>query len=169
MRETPLTRPSLLLRIRDVGNHEAWEQFVEIYTPLVYGFCRSRGLQDADAADVAQESMRAVAQAIGKFEYDPQRGKFRNWLLTVVQSKLHNFLAQQQRQPTPAGETTLQFKLERDSMPEADTHGKLTTIEASSIGQPSGFAANSRNLPGRHFGARPSMSAMARKWPKHSA
>ena len=57
--------------------------------------------------------MRAVAQAIGKFEYDPREGKFRNWLLTVVRSKFHNFMAQQQRQPDLAGKTTLQFMLDR--------------------------------------------------------
>lgn len=115
MHETPLTRPSLLLRVRDPHDESAWSQFVEIYTPLIFGYCRSRGLQDGDAADVAQESMRAVAKAIGKFEYDPQRGKFRNWLLTVVQSKLHNFLAQQRRQPALAGQTTLQRTLEDNS------------------------------------------------------
>jgi RNA polymerase sigma factor (sigma-70 family) len=116
MSNAPITRPSLLLRVRDASDDAAWTQFVQIYTPLIYGYCRSRGLRDGDAADVAQESMRAVARAIGKFEYDPQRGKFRNWLLTVVQSKLHNFLAQQQRQPALAGETALQLKL--NSAPE---------------------------------------------------
>ena len=116
------TRPSLLLRIRDSENQEAWRQFVEIYTPLIYGFCRGRGLRDADAADVAQESMRAVAQAIGRFEYDPQRGKFRNWLLTVVRSKFQNFLTQQQRQPELAGETTLQQKL--DDHPPSSEDGE---------------------------------------------
>ena len=115
----PITRPSLLLRVRDVNDNLAWTQFVEIYTPLIYGYCRSRGLQDGDAADVAQESMRAVAKAIGKFEYDPQRGKFRNWLLTVVQSKLYNFLAQQKRQPELAGETTLQLKLGPEAVEDA--------------------------------------------------
>lgn len=116
----PATRPSLLVCIRDLQNQSAWEQFVEIYTPLVHGYCRSRGLQDADAADVAQETMRAVAQAIAKFEYDPQRGKFRNWLLTVVQNKLYHFLARQQRQPELAGETTLQFKLDHNQTPMED-------------------------------------------------
>jgi len=113
------TRPSLLLRVRDPHDDAAWAQFVEIYTPLIYGYCRSRGLQDSDAADVAQETMRAVAKAIGKFDYDPQRGKFRNWLLTVVRSRLHNFLAQQQRQPALAGETTL-LKHEHNATPAAD-------------------------------------------------
>jgi len=44
-----------LLCLRDLQNAEAWEQFVEIYTPLVYNYCRCRGLQDADAADVTQD------------------------------------------------------------------------------------------------------------------
>lgn len=117
---SPITRPSLLLRVRDFTDNAAWAQFVEIYTPLIHRYCRSRGLQDEDAADVAQETMRAVAQAIGKFEYNPQRGKFRNWLLTVVHNKLHHFLARQQRQPELAGETTLQFKLDRNQTPVED-------------------------------------------------
>jgi RNA polymerase sigma-70 factor (ECF subfamily) len=115
MNNEPVTRPSLLLGIRDANNHQAWKTFIEIYTPLIYGFCRKHGLQEADAADVAQEVMRGVAQAIGKFEYDPRQGKFRNWLLTVVRSKFHNFLAQRRRQPELAGETTLQLKLDRDA------------------------------------------------------
>jgi RNA polymerase sigma factor (sigma-70 family) len=120
MKDAPITRPSLLLRVRDAKDEAAWVQFVQIYTPLIYGYCRSRGLQESDAADVTQEVMRAVARAIARFEYDPQRGKFRNWLLTVVQSKLHNFLAQQQRQPALAGETTLQLAQDQNSAREED-------------------------------------------------
>ena len=71
------TRQSLLLRLRDARNAEAWEQFVEVYTPLIYSFCCQHGLQDADAADVAQEVMRAVARTMGGFEYDPERGRSR--------------------------------------------------------------------------------------------
>jgi RNA polymerase sigma-70 factor (ECF subfamily) len=111
------TRPSLLLRLRDTGNADAWEQFVDIYTPLIYGFCRQRGLQEADAADVAQEVMRAVARAMERFEYNSNRGKFRNWLLTVVRSKLNNFLASRQRAPDPAGQTAIQTLLEREPTP----------------------------------------------------
>jgi RNA polymerase sigma-70 factor (ECF subfamily) len=109
----------LLFRLRDASDERAWQHFVEIYTPLIFRYCHGRGLQDGDAADVAQETMRAVAKAIGKFDYDPQRGKFRNWLLTVVQSKLQNFLAHRERQPTLAGETTLQRHVER-SLSSAD-------------------------------------------------
>lgn len=116
MSNAPVTRASLLLRVRNVNDDAAWSQFVEIYTPLVFRYCRGRGLQDQDAADVAQESMRAVAKAIAKFDYDPKRGKFRNWLLTVVQSKLLDFVVQQQRQPALASETSLRWKIDNDSL-----------------------------------------------------
>lgn len=120
MGDGAITRPSLLLRIRDPGDDAAWAQFVEIYTPLIYRYCRTRGLQDADAADLAQETMAAVARAIAGFEYNPERGKFRNWLLTVVQNRLRTFLSRQQRQPALAGETALRLILERDSLERDD-------------------------------------------------
>ncbi len=93
----PHTRPSLLVRLRDAADHEAWRQLVELYAPLVYRFVRRRGLQDADAADLTQDVLRAVAAAIDSFEYDPRRGSFRGWLFTVARNKLHTFLKRRQR------------------------------------------------------------------------
>jgi RNA polymerase sigma factor (sigma-70 family) len=137
MSDAPVTRPSLLLRVRNVSDDAAWSQFVEIYTPLIFRYCSSRGLQEAAAADVAQETMRAVARAIAKFEYDPERGKFRNWLLTVVQTRVSNFLAEQRRQPALAGETALQLNLERKSIDdpvwEADYYRALFNWAAQRI------------------------------------
>lgn len=85
----PLTRPSLLLRVRDPRDHAAWRQFVELYAPLVYEFARKRGLQDADAADLSQIVFEAVAREIRRLDYDPGRGSFRGWLLAVVRNQLH--------------------------------------------------------------------------------
>ncbi|MBL9138445.1 MAG: sigma-70 family RNA polymerase sigma factor [Verrucomicrobiales bacterium] len=101
------TRPSLLVAIRDPGNDHAWSEFIQLYTPLVFGHCRRRGLQEADAADVAQEVMRAVAQSIRRFEYDRIKGSFRSWLLTVTRSKLANFFARESRKPQVASDTQL--------------------------------------------------------------
>jgi RNA polymerase sigma-70 factor (ECF subfamily) len=52
------TQPSLLVRLRDPADEAAWVTLVSTYLPLVYGYCRKCGLQDADAADVAQDVMR---------------------------------------------------------------------------------------------------------------
>jgi len=87
---------------------------------LIYGFCRNRGLQDADAADVAQEVMRAVSRAIGSFDYQPQQGKFRSWLFTVTRNKFNNFLERRRRQPQGTGETVMQEYLEAQPCPEKD-------------------------------------------------
>src|SRR3981189_3175382 len=80
MTDSTATHPSLLLRIRDAGARRAGAEFVEAYAPLVYGFARKHGLQDADAADLTQEVLHAVSAAIGRLDYDPQRGSFRSWL-----------------------------------------------------------------------------------------
>lgn len=88
MNSSPATQPSLLVRIRDAKDHEAWERFVDLYAPLVYGFLRKRGLQDADAADLMQDVLRSVSVAAKSFVYDPGRGSFRSWLFLIVQNRL---------------------------------------------------------------------------------
>jgi len=93
------TRASLVLRIRDPGDHSARGEFAARYAPLVYRFARKRGLQDADAADVTQEVLQAVAVAIKRLDYDPNRGSFRGWLFIMTRNLLINHLNRQARQP----------------------------------------------------------------------
>lgn len=111
MSDAPATRLSLLVRLRDARDDSAWTQFVEIYAPLVYAFARKHGLQDADAADVTQDVLRAVSGAIQKLEYDSQRGSFRGWLFTVARNKLRNFLAARNRPGQGTGDTDAQNRL----------------------------------------------------------
>ena len=85
--ESNETRRSLILRIRDVDDDQAWSEFIDIYTPVVFRFLRRRGLQDADASDVSQEVMRSVAQAIDSFEHREQNGAFRAWLLESLATR----------------------------------------------------------------------------------
>jgi RNA polymerase sigma factor (sigma-70 family) len=91
MAEFPSTRASLLVRLRDPQDEEAWRQFVDLYAPMVYGYARRQGLQDADAADLSQDVLRAVNGGVGRLEYDPARGAFRNWLFTIVRRKLSSW------------------------------------------------------------------------------
>src|SRR5262249_33266927 len=110
MADAPPTRPSLLVRLRDARDGPAWSEFVEVYAPLVYGYARKQGLQDADAADLTQEVLRAVSGAVGRLEYDPARGSFRGWFFTIVRNKLRNFLAA--RKTEGRGGTSAQLWLE---------------------------------------------------------
>jgi RNA polymerase sigma-70 factor (ECF subfamily) len=112
MADFPTTRASLLLRLRDPQDGEAWRQFVDLYAPLVYGYARKRGLQDADAADLCQDVLGAVAGAVGRLDYDPARGAFRNWLFTVVRNRLANWQEYQARRVQASGDSTTRHLLE---------------------------------------------------------
>lgn len=87
----PVTRPSMLLRLRDDHDESAWQTFVDVYGRLVYRYCRRRGLQDADAVDVMQDVLVQVSRSMPGFAYNPHRGKFRGWLATVTRNKLNRF------------------------------------------------------------------------------
>ena len=63
---TPSTRASLLLRLRDSQDHEAWVEFVTIYEPVTYRLLRHHGLQDTDAREVMQELFLAVSRSIDR-------------------------------------------------------------------------------------------------------
>jgi len=99
------TRPSLLVRIRDLRDELAWSEFAQLYTPLIYRFARQSGLQDADASLVTQDVLVTVARTIHRFEYDRQNGSFRGWLKVVTRSRLSDFLRAQGRHAQGSGDT----------------------------------------------------------------
>lgn len=78
---TPLT---LLEKVRDPGDDAAWERFYAFYAPLVVGFCLQKGCSRAMADDVLQEAMMVLLRKLQTFAYDPARGRFRSYLLKIV-------------------------------------------------------------------------------------
>ncbi len=84
MSQIPETRSSLLMRVKDHRDHAAWEEFLGIYRSVVHRFARQHGLQDADAQDLAQNVLTAVACQIDDWQPDRSRGRFRTWLLKVA-------------------------------------------------------------------------------------
>ncbi len=127
MAEAPLTRATLLVRLKDIDDSEAWTEFVQLYGPVVYGFARKRGLQDSDAADMVQEVLRSVARNADRMVYDPKKGTFRGWLYTVTRNKIYNFLSAQKRRPRAVGDVGSQERLESYADPsnEAEADWEL--------------------------------------------
>jgi RNA polymerase sigma-70 factor (ECF subfamily) len=92
------TSPSLLERIRNPAEQEAWALFVRLYTPLIFYWARRVGLAEPDAADLVQEVLAALIQKLPEFTYD--RGKsFRGWLRTVTLNKWRDLQRRQAARP----------------------------------------------------------------------
>lgn len=124
------TRPSLLARLADPADADAWRAFVDAYAPLVYRFCRRRGAQEADAADLTQEVLAQVARSIPAFRYDPARGRFRDWLWAVVRSRLGRHRRRDARRPVGVDGDELDDRAGAAPDPEwaADFHARLAEV-----------------------------------------
>lgn len=81
------TRLSLLLRLKQGQARSDWEQFYAKYSAVILSFARKQGLDEHTACDALQETMMVVIRKLPDFEYDEKRGRFRNWLMTIVANK----------------------------------------------------------------------------------
>ena len=125
MDDTPATRPSLLVRLRNLQDQQSWEEFYTIYQPLVFRMARNQGFQDADATELTQEVFVAVASAIERWDPDPERGSFRGWLFRITRNLMINWLAYRRRHPTGTGNSDIRELLAEQ--PDA-TPGRLGHI-----------------------------------------
>ncbi len=88
-RET--TQPSLLSRVRDNGDQAAWREFDAKYRDLILRYCRRKGLQPHDAEDIRQVVMLSLAKQLRTFQYEPGKGRFRDYLGVSVRHAIHRF------------------------------------------------------------------------------
>ncbi len=82
------TRATLLSKIRHPGAHHAWEEFYRLYGPVILNFARKSGLDGGSGEDVLQETMIALLRIMPDFQYDKNRGRFRNLLIMIVRRKI---------------------------------------------------------------------------------
>lgn len=92
MMAEPVTRPSLMIRLRDPQDEAAWAEFVSLYEPLLLRVMRQRGLQEADARDVTQQVVLAVTQAVDRWRPDGRPESFRRWLFTIARKLALKFV-----------------------------------------------------------------------------
>lgn len=90
MTQFPETRESLILQIKDPTNLAAWEQFVDLYRPVIFRIARARGMQNSDAEDLAQQILAAVAVAVGRWEKTGKATRFRHWLRRIARNAIIN-------------------------------------------------------------------------------
>ena len=125
--QSSFTSVTLLGRVRDLSDQQAWKEFVRCYTPRIFSWCKQNSLQDQDASDVTQEVLLKLVQAMQQFEYHPDRGSFRGWLKTVTSNAVRD-LARRKSSTEVTGEGA-ELWLQQLSTPDSiDT--LATKIEA---------------------------------------
>jgi len=91
------TRPTLLNRLRAGGDAVAWEEVYRQYEGVILRYARKLNLNETQAFDVLQETMIELMRVLPNFEYNPRRGKFRNFLLTIVHRRVLRVFRRQRR------------------------------------------------------------------------
>ncbi len=82
------TRASLLARLKNLEDHDSWQDFFDTYWKLIYGICVNRGLTPTEAEDVVQETMCTAMKSMPGFKYDRSVGSFKSWLLNMVRWRI---------------------------------------------------------------------------------
>jgi RNA polymerase sigma factor (sigma-70 family) len=96
------TRQSLLSRLRSWDDHESWRDFFDTYGRFIYGIARRSGLADAEAQDVVQDTLLAVAKQMPGFKYDPALGSFKGWLQQITRRRVFDHLRKRRPEEQPA-------------------------------------------------------------------
>jgi RNA polymerase sigma-70 factor, ECF subfamily len=120
----PETRESLLVQVRSPANRQAWDEFALLYRPVIYRLARRRGLQDADAQDLAQQVLMVVASAIGSWDKLGEQVRFRHWLRRVARNAIVNALSRKPHDRA-AGGTSIQELLSEQPGVDPDVEPQI--------------------------------------------
>lgn len=101
------TTTELLNGLHEVGNRGAWEEFDRRYRPILIGFLRRTGLNENDAADVAQETLVHFVQDYRQNKYDRERGRLRSWLIGIARCRLADLRRTKSRRRELRGESAI--------------------------------------------------------------
>lgn len=108
------TITTTLLDRAKAGEEDAWVCVVYLYGPLVYKWCRKRGLSGESARDIAQDVFEVVARKLHEFRRTEACDTFRGWLRSISSHKITDCWRDHYARPDPVS--------------VADPHGALEQV-----------------------------------------
>ena len=112
------TTMALLDGLLEPGNEAVWREFDARYRPIVFAFARKLGLDESDAADVAQEAMLRFVQEYRAGKYDRERGRLRSWIIGIVKYRVADVQRSKAKRREYRGESAFVGLPEDDQLAE---------------------------------------------------
>jgi RNA polymerase sigma factor (sigma-70 family) len=122
------TRRSLLSRLKNWDDQESWQEFFRTYWKLIYSVAIKAGLSDQEAEDVVQEVVLTVAKSMGTFRYEPEKCRFKTWLMRTTQRRIIDQV--RKRDPAFVAAAALQRDSNRTPILEGIPEPCIPEIEA---------------------------------------
>ena len=102
-----ITTTELLTGLHQQANKLAWDEFDRRYRPILVGFLQRSGLNETDAADVAQETLACFVRDYRHGMYDRRQGRLRSWLIGIARCRLTDLRRSAGRRRIVRGESAL--------------------------------------------------------------
>jgi len=101
------TTSALLDGLFDDADGHFWREFDTRYRPIILGFASKLGLNDEDAADVAQDTLTRFIQEYRAGRYDRSRGRLRSWIIGIVKHSVSGWRRKQAVRREARGESAM--------------------------------------------------------------
>jgi RNA polymerase sigma-70 factor (ECF subfamily) len=125
--QSPETRPSLILKLREPGHEQAWGEFVMAYEPFLKRLVERLGVPSRHVPDAVQQILAAVVQSVEQWSDDGDPESFRRWIQRVSRNVVIKFMTRERRQVAGRGGTDLLGQLQE--IPEQPSQEQLRRYE----------------------------------------
>lgn len=95
------TSLTLLDRLRQPDQPDAWDRFVRLYAPLLLRWAELQGVRGTDAEDLAQAVLLKLLRLLPSYR-PAAGGSFRGWLFTICRNECRDFQTRRNTRPLPA-------------------------------------------------------------------
>lgn len=114
--DSSVTRGSLISRAKQ-RDSVAWQDLVDLYTPLVQRWCGRCGISTDQADDCTQEVFAAVSKSLSRFQPTGRTGAFRGWLWTITINKIRDLARRESRHAPPTGGSSAMRRMQQTADP----------------------------------------------------
>ncbi|MEZ6110415.1 MAG: sigma-70 family RNA polymerase sigma factor [Pirellulaceae bacterium] len=124
-----------LLGLLKTNDADGWRRFSEQYGPLVYQWCRRRGVEETASADICQEVFTAVLRNIAAFRKEQREDTFRGWLWMIAHNKIRDHFRLLARTPQSAGGSSAQLALAQLAAEDSLSHCEISNGREGRLAQ----------------------------------